>query len=649
MISYFSRFPFVRICLFWMLGIYLSGSSYGLSCLVFLLFFPSRLFKSMGLSALLVVFAMAWTAHLKPIAQELAEDGFVFRVEGAAETKPKSWSVLARSFGVRDTAGVWVFHPGLYRLYIARQLPKPQAGDEYAVKQKVNSFSAPLFPSEKDWRDYFALKGIGGTVYISLDRIQILRKGVEELTFFEKAQAYFVRLLERAFEPGRDRDVAEAMLLGVKTKIDFETLSTYSALGAIHILSVSGLHVGLLYMGLSFLLGFLLNRRPWGPYVFFVLMMALLWSYAGISGFSLPVLRSAWMFSVILFAKTFLYRQQSLNTLAFSAFVLLFIHPASLYDPGFQLSYLAVWGLIAFQQHWAKLFQFSGWFRWPLTQIWELTCVASAAQVFTWPLIIYYFHQLPHPVSFFLLNPFLILFSSIALFLGFVFLAIGSFLPELAFQSLAYLLSSSFRLLHGLMFQWVERFTSVIPFLNISLFEIGLYFIAIALAVWVPRRWKGLALLWLVVWWMPKTEKEPAAYVSSNKNEAIWVETAGQQSIASLPASVEPAWIQAHLSPLWADSGVQDTLTRHWPSTGNLQWNYRGQGFAYVRIPTVRRGQQHLILGKEIKYQDLVWLKSWSGATWYFLKKPSAYWLGELKPYLPKTYYFLDERPAIML
>ena len=234
-------------------------------------------------------------------------------------------------------------------------------------------------------------------------------------------------------------------------------------------------------MGLSLILGFLLKLRPAGPLVFFGLMMALLWCYAGISGFSLPVMRSAWMFSVILFAKTFLRRQESLNTLAFSAFVLLFLHPASLFDPGFQLSYLAVWGLIVFQQRWASRLHFSGWLRWPLTKLWALTCVALAAQVFTWPLIVFYFHQLPHPLSFFLLNPFLILFSSIALFLGFLLLAIGSFLPDWAFQPLGYLLKTSFKLLHGLMFNWVERVTSVMPFLQITPLEMGLYFIAIGI------------------------------------------------------------------------------------------------------------------------------------------------------------------------
>ena len=645
--SYFSRFPFVRILLFWMLGILFSGSHYWLLLASPLLFFPSRIVKSIGISALLIASSMAWTDYLKPLVSKPPSDAWVFQVEGQVEQKPKSWSVLARCLGTRNSSAIWSPSPGLYRLYMSNQIPRPRSGDVYEVRAGLKPFPAPLFPHEKDWRTYYALKGIGGSAYVSVDRIRLLRKGVEEGSFFEKAQGYFVSLLERAFEPGRDRDVAEAMLLGVKTKIDFETLSTYSALGAIHILSVSGLHVGLLYMGLSLIFGFLLKRRPAGPYVFFGLMMALLWCYAGISGFSLPVLRSAWMFSVILFAKTFLHRQESLNTLAFSAFVLLFIHPASLYDPGFQLSYLAVWGLIAFQQRWARLFRFTGLFRWPLTQIWELTCVALAAQVLTWPLIVYYFHQLPHPVSFFLLNPFLILFSSIALFLGFLLLGIGSFMPEWAFQPLAYVLSTSFRLLHGLMFQWVEHFTSVISFLRISRLEILGYFMAIALLVWAPRRWKSCALLGLLFWQTP--ESKPAAYLSTLKGEAVWVEKSGRHSIASLPVSVEPAWIQSHLSPMWANSGVKDTLTRRWLLEGNIQWNYHGKHFAYVRLPTECKGQSYLILGKEIKYKNPIWLKSWRGATWYFLKKPSAYWMGVLTPYLPRRYYFLDERSAIQL
>ena len=624
MISYFSRFPFVRILLCWMIGIFLSGGIYWPLLVLPCIFFPTRLFRSIGISALLIVFAMAWTSYLKPVIRPLPTDGFVFRVEGAVESKPKTWSVLARCLGTRSV-GSWLVRPALFRLYLSKQTGRPQEGNLYVVKQLIKPFAAPLFPFEKDWRDYYAAKGIGGTAYISADRIRLVEKGVEGITFFDTARAFFVKILERAFEPGRDRDVAEAMLLGVKTKIDFDTLSTYSALGAIHILSVSGLHVGLLYLGLSLVFGFLLKLRPAGPWAFFGLMLALLWCYAGISGFSLPVLRSAWMFSVILFAKTFLRRQESLNTLAFSAFVLLFIHPASLFDPGFQLSYLAVWGLIAFQQRWVKLISFRGWMRWPLTKIWELTCVALAAQVFTWPLIVYYFHQLPHPLSFLLLNPFLILFSSVALFLGFVTLSVGAFLPEWAFQPLAYLLSGSFQLLHGMMFAWVERVTSVIPFLHLTGLELILYFVCIAIVVWASRQWKVLAFLWVILLLVPTDPSELKAYLSQYKGEAVWVKTSGSSSIASLPASLEPAWIQSHLSPLWASTGVKDTLTKRWPSSGNVQWRHEGMKFAYLREPAEACGQEHLILGKEIKFRDSDWLKSWKRKNWWcVLQKVSS-------------------------
>jgi competence protein ComEC len=115
--------------------------------------------------------------------------------------------------------------------------------------------------------------------------------------------------LALAMHRGINLDVAKTMLLGVKSSIDFETMAVYSSLGAIHILSVSGLHVGLLYAGLSFILGFLLRKGRYGKILFFILMMILLWAYAGISGFSDPVLRSAWMFSVMLFAKAFLHHQ----------------------------------------------------------------------------------------------------------------------------------------------------------------------------------------------------------------------------------------------------------------------------------------------------------------------------------------------------
>lgn len=156
MISYFSRFPFVRILLFWMMGILLSGFDYWplLGCLGFLP--PGRVCKSIGLSSLMVVLAMAWASYLRPVLLVLPRDGFVFRVDGSVEEKPKSWSVLARCMGSRDSSQVWSSSSGLYRLYLAKTLPKPQVGDVYAVRQAVEPFPLPLFPFEKDWGAYFS-------------------------------------------------------------------------------------------------------------------------------------------------------------------------------------------------------------------------------------------------------------------------------------------------------------------------------------------------------------------------------------------------------------------------------------------------------------------------------------------------------------
>ena len=122
-------------------------------------------------------------------------DGFVFRVEGAVESKPKTWSVLARCLGVRSSVS-WLVRPALFRLYLSKQVGRPQEGNLYVVKQSIKPFAAPLFPFEKDWRDYYAAKGIGGTAYISADRIRLLKKGVEGIAFFDTARAFFVKILD---------------------------------------------------------------------------------------------------------------------------------------------------------------------------------------------------------------------------------------------------------------------------------------------------------------------------------------------------------------------------------------------------------------------------------------------------------------------
>ena len=248
-------------------------------------------------------------------------------------------------------------------------------------------------------------------------------------------------------------------------------------------------HVGLLYMGLQFLFGFIKRFRPYGPQVYFALIMVVLWTYAAMTGFSAPVLRSAWMFSVLLFAQVFRLRSHPINIWAFSCFVLLVIQPNVLFQVGFQLSYAAVLGHILFQ---SKLVQLWSPKTWLAKQTWELTCVAMSAQFFTWPLIIYYFHQFPNPFYFFLLNPVLVFLSTLTLGMGFLYLILAPlfvYVP-IVFSALGHLLLFSFELLHSLMFYTTGRFQTVISFVRLSGFELVSYYLGICLMWywWITRR-----------------------------------------------------------------------------------------------------------------------------------------------------------------
>lgn len=286
---------------------------------------------------------------------------FVFEVIDFPEIKPKSIGLIVHCIAYLDQKN-WKKGSGNFKLYLAKTANRPVKGSRLLVHSTLIPFPQPSFPFEKNWSEYFQAKGIYGSAFIAKNAFLLLNDAAVNkniVYYLHLWQSYLAQQLALAMHRGINLDVAKTMLLGVKSSIDFETMSVYSSLGAIHILSVSGLHVGLLYASLSFILGFLLRKGRSGKILFFILMMILLWAYAGISGFSDPVLRSAWMFSVMLFAKAFLHHQNGINTWAFSCFVLLVFKPMALFEPGFQLSYLAVLGLIIFQQKWASLIKFN--------------------------------------------------------------------------------------------------------------------------------------------------------------------------------------------------------------------------------------------------------------------------------------------------
>lgn len=470
--------------------------------------------------------------------------------------------------------------------------------------------------------------------------------------------------------PGINLDVAKTMLLGVKSSIDFETMAVYSSLGAIHILSVSGLHVGLLYVGLSFIFGFLLRKGRVGKLLFFLLMMVLLWVYAGISGFSDPVLRSAWMFSVMLFAKAFLYHPNGINTLAFSCFILLVFKPMALFDPGFQLSYLAVLGLIIFQQKWASLINFNFRFRFLqfiLKNGWELTCVALAAQIFTWPLIIYYFYQFPNPFWFLLLNPILIVLSTISLSVGFILISISPLLVYFKFDHLLHflgvILDFSFSMLHVIMFRFVYLFHPIIPFLKIHLIEVFIYFgLIICFCCWLhyrKRLYMSFAILIVgfeILFHIIPAPHCQQSYLSHYKGYPVFVVITGIKSHFFVPNGMmlDPLWIQGHLSPLWANFGVRDTIGHYYEQNLNYQWVYERKKFILLNRAAIKPDGigYTVIISKNVRMKKPVWLRTWDYSNLFMVNKPSLYeqnlWLTFYPKQVKKQVVFLDQNAAMI-
>ncbi|MEQ9375944.1 MAG: ComEC/Rec2 family competence protein [Imperialibacter sp.] len=273
-------------------------------------------------------------------------------------------------------------------------------------------------PGGFDFKQYMARKGIHFQDYVTFN--DVLLAGSDPPNRLVSVSMGWRRellhVLKEYLPDVWERGIAEALILGQKDEIDIEQRRAYAAAGAMHILAVSGLHVGIIYMILAFLLK-PLEKRKYGKLVRFVVLFACLWGFALITGMSASVLRAVTMFSIVMVAEGLGRKTNIYNSLALAAFLLLLYDPNFLFHVGYQLSFLAVLGIVYLQP-----FLYRQWAapHWLLDKTWAITCVSLAAQLATGPLSMYYFNQFP---SWFLLSnllvipaAFLILSTGVALF-----------------------------------------------------------------------------------------------------------------------------------------------------------------------------------------------------------------------------------------
>lgn len=286
-------------------------------------------------------------------------------------------------------------------------------GDVLYVNSDLNPIVNKNNPGEFDAQSYWANKGIHFMTFVGDNSFQFLENN-NPSWMSSKIKALRTKITRGNIELLGDRygGVLNAMMFGDKSSLDQEITQSFSNAGAMHVLAVSGLHVGIILFILVFIFGrikFLTRTQV------YLMSITCIWLYALITGFSPSVVRASLMFSIFFGAELTNRKSDSINALFFSAFIILLINPTNLFDIGFQLSYLAVLGILVVNPFISKLVYIEN--KW-LRKVWEGSAVGISAQVFTIPLSLYYFHQFPN--YFVLSNIAVMAFSGIILTLGIV-------------------------------------------------------------------------------------------------------------------------------------------------------------------------------------------------------------------------------------
>lgn len=267
-------------------------------------------------------------------------------------------------------------------------------GDQLQIKGRIQPIPPPKNPKAFDFATYMRSQGYYYQAfvkekqwqYIPVAKSAYLRRQATDL------RQQCLQILKAHLPSADEYAIGAALITGERSSLSPEIKAGYASTGAMHVLAVSGLHVGLVYVGLQFLLGLLgywYGRWKW-------LKMALLllgiWGFAYFTGATASVIRAACMFSFVLIGQSLKRYTNIYNTIAASAFCMLVINPILLFNIGFQLSYLALTGIVFFQ---GIIYQ-SWYIANPIgNYCWKLSSVALAAQLTTLPISLYYFHQFP--------------------------------------------------------------------------------------------------------------------------------------------------------------------------------------------------------------------------------------------------------------
>lgn len=484
-------FPFLRFVFFLILGIlsavYFSISwentlgIFSISFIIFNFYFWKKNFKKSSWNIPILCFCIGYLLTFIHTDKNYSSHfsnynftNFTAKIYSKPIEKNKSLHFTVEVIKLQLENQNWIKSNGKIKIYL-KENTSVHYGQKLLISQQPRKIEIPKNPAEFNFKRYLAFDNI---------EYQCILKGHETMVFTSKTQwnilafsqhlrQNFVKSFKKHISNQKEFSILVALLLGDKHYIENETKNDYSGAGAMHILAVSGLHVGILFGVLSFLLNltFLKNHQKTSAF----LLISFLWFYAFLTGLSPSILRASLMFSFVIIAKTIDRNSNIYNTLALTAFCLLIYNPYFLMEVGFQLSFLAVFGIVFFFEKFYQLFTFDNKL---IDFFWQLLCISIAAQLITFPLTILSFHQFP--TYFFLVNLLIIPIAMLIVVIGFFSLFFSYF--DWLFSKFSWVLEFLTKILNEIISFSQEKLPfATIEGIDISIIESYLFYLLIFL------------------------------------------------------------------------------------------------------------------------------------------------------------------------
>lgn len=340
------------------------------------------------------------------------------------EEKENTYKTILQINTVIDSSRAVHYSNGKIMVYFKKSpnVQQLEIGDELLIALSPKPIDTPKNPGQFNYAEFLAHKGVYHQAYVrESDWIITQKHKAFTILRISNTVGEYVQSILKKYIPGKAHfTLADGILLGHRADIDLELYNAFAYTGILHILSVSGLHVGIIYGMLLFLLSFIPDKNRKIKIGKFIFIFCFIWLFTFVTGFSAACVRAAILFSLLNFGQLIKEHTNNLNLLAGAALLQLFINPNNVFDIGFQLSYLAMLGLFIFTQPIYALF----YSKYKLIDwTWKLWAASIGAQVFTVPLSIYYFGNFP--TYFLFANIFAIPLSTLILWMSLALLPLS--------------------------------------------------------------------------------------------------------------------------------------------------------------------------------------------------------------------------------